>query len=107
MNDGICHGTASFQRYLSDRREARWGCMEGMDVKEPGMRRRQAMRIIYEELCIRNAEEADCAQLAKWWNDGSVMAHAGFPRGLGITAEEIREQIKYDSDQTPPGGGYP
>ncbi|MCI9073563.1 MAG: GNAT family N-acetyltransferase [Lachnospiraceae bacterium] len=58
------------------------------------------MRIIYEELCIRNAEEADCAQLAKWWNDGSVMAHAGFPRGLGITAEEIREQIKYDSDQT-------
>jgi len=42
----------------------------------------------------------DCAQLAKWWNDGSVMAHAGFPRGLGTTAEKIQEQIGTDSDDT-------
>lgn len=45
-------------------------------------------------------KEADGAQHAKWWNGGSVMAHAGFPRGIGITTEEIREQIKCDSDQT-------
>ena len=28
------------------------------------------------------------------------MAHAGFPNGLGTTAEEIEEQIKNDSDDT-------
>ncbi len=56
------------------------------------------MNIICKELCIRNAESADCAQLAKWWNDGSVMAHAGFPGGLGTTAEKIQEQIANDSD---------
>lgn len=58
------------------------------------------MNIIYRDLCIRNAESADCAQLAKWWNDGSVMAHAGFPKGLGTTAESIQEQIENDSDDT-------
>ena len=42
------------------------------------------MKIIHCDLCIRNAEEKDCEQLAAWWNDGSVMAHAGFPNGLGI-----------------------
>lgn len=58
------------------------------------------MNIIHRDLCIRNAESADCAQLAKWWNDGSVMAHAGFPKGLGVTAEKIQEQIESDSDDT-------
>lgn len=58
------------------------------------------MKIIHKDICIRNAESADCAQLAKWWNDGSVMAHAGFPNGLGTTAEKIQEQIENDSDDT-------
>ncbi len=58
------------------------------------------MRIEHGELCIRNAGSADCARLAAWWNDGGVMAHAGFPNGLGTTAEEIEEQIKNDSDDT-------
>lgn len=58
------------------------------------------MKIIHNDLCIRNAESADCIQLAKWWNDGSVMAHAGFPDGLGTTAEKIQEQIQKDSDDT-------
>lgn len=56
------------------------------------------MKIIHKDLCIRNAENADCAQLAKWWNDGSVMAHAGFPEGLGTTAELIQKQIESDND---------
>ena len=58
------------------------------------------MRIIHQDICIRNAESADCAQLARWWNDGRVMAHAGFPDGLGTTAEQIQEQIESDSDDT-------
>ncbi|MBQ7670154.1 MAG: GNAT family N-acetyltransferase [Clostridia bacterium] len=47
---------------------------------------------------IRNAESDDCEKLAAWWNDGAVMAHAGFPAGLGITADEIRRKIASDSD---------
>ncbi len=58
------------------------------------------MKIIHCDLCIRNAEEKDCEQLAAWWNDGSVMAHAGFPNGLGITEAEIQEKIANDSDST-------
>lgn len=58
------------------------------------------MRIEKDDICIRNAEKEDCEQLAKWWNDGSVMAHAGFPLGLGTTAEEIEKSILTDSDDT-------
>ena len=47
--------------------------------------------IQYENLTIRQAEVADAKQLAAWWNDGAVMAHAGFPNGLGTTEEEIIE----------------
>ena len=32
---------------------------------------------------------ADAEQLTAWWNDGAVMAHAGFPNGLGTTIEEV------------------
>lgn len=48
-------------------------------------------KIQYENLTIRQAEVADAKQLAAWWNDGAVMAHAGFPNGLGTTEEEIIE----------------
>lgn len=58
------------------------------------------MRIKNGDLCIRNAESADCTQLAAWWNDGAVMAHAGFPNGLGTTAEAVAAQIASDTDDT-------
>ena len=58
------------------------------------------MNIRYNDLCIRNAEKRDCEQLAAWWNDGKVMAHAGFPNGLGTMAKEIEAQIKNDTDDT-------
>ena len=58
------------------------------------------MRIVFRDLEIRNAERADCAQLCRWWNDGAVMAHAGFPNGLGTTEEKIAAQIATDSDDT-------
>ena len=58
------------------------------------------MRIEHKDICIRNAEASDCLQLAKWWNDGKVMAHAGFPLGLGTTAEEIEKSITTDRDDT-------
>ncbi len=52
-----------------------------------------------ENLLIRNATAADAQQLAAWWNDGNVMAHAGFPNGLGITAEEIAASLAKDTDE--------
>lgn len=58
------------------------------------------MRIDYKELTIRDAGSEDAAQLAAWWNDGEVMAHAGFPHGLGTTAERIAEDISDDTDET-------
>ena len=47
------------------------------------------MHIKYDSLTIRDAVAADAAQLAAWWNDGAVMAHAGFPNGLGTTVEKV------------------
>ena len=52
----------------------------------------------HKELTIRNAEKSDCAQLAAWWNDGKIMAHAGFPNGLQTTEEKIAAQIASDAD---------
>ena len=45
--------------------------------------------IRYKNLTIRQDEASDAKQLAAWWNDGAVMAHAGFPHGLGTTEEEV------------------
>ena len=47
------------------------------------------MHIKYDSLTIRDAVAADAAQLTAWWNDGTVMAHAGFPNGLGTTVEKV------------------
>ena len=37
------------------------------------------MKLQFENLTIRQAEAADAKQLTAWWNDGAVMARAGFP----------------------------
>lgn len=42
---------------------------------------------------IRTATTDDVNQLVTWWNDGAVMAHAGFPRGLGTTTEEVAAKL--------------
>ena len=56
------------------------------------------MHITHDNLTIRNALPGDATQLRAWWNDGAVMAHAGFPKGLGTTARKIRKSLKKDSD---------
>ena len=42
---------------------------------------------------FRKAQVSDAELLAKWWNDGNIMEHAGFPDGLGITVNEVRDKI--------------
>lgn len=45
-------------------------------------------------LIIRSAIIEDAERVTQWWNDGEVMAHAGFPNGLGQSVEETMSQIK-------------
>lgn len=58
------------------------------------------MYLQHDNIVIRNATAADAPQLAAWWNDGSVMAHAGFPLGLGTSAEKIAADLANDTDTT-------
>ena len=53
----------------------------------------------WRNLCIRAAIPEDASLLARWWNDGAVMAHAGFPFGLGRSAEQIAADLETDSDE--------
>jgi RimJ/RimL family protein N-acetyltransferase len=52
------------------------------------------MNIFFENIVIREATAADAEQLALWWNDGAIMAHAGFPNGLHISVEQVRHDIE-------------
>jgi RimJ/RimL family protein N-acetyltransferase len=53
-----------------------------------------------ENIKIRNAVSTDAEQLCEWWNDGKIMAHAGFPNGLNTTIDEISKSLATDSDDT-------
>lgn len=51
------------------------------------------MELRQDPLLIRSALSKDAAQLAAWWNDGAVMAHAGFPNGIGTDADTVQKQL--------------
>lgn len=57
------------------------------------------MLLKQDNLTIRNATADDAQQLAAWWNDGSVMAHAGFPNGLGTTVEKVIAGIAKNTEK--------
>lgn len=50
-------------------------------------------------LVIRNANAGDAQILCNWWNDGEIMAHAGFPNGIGTTEQEVLEKLRTDTDR--------
>jgi RimJ/RimL family protein N-acetyltransferase len=56
------------------------------------------MHLINGSLIIRNATSNDAQILCNWWNDGKIMAHAGFPHGLGTTADKIALEVASDTD---------
>lgn len=58
------------------------------------------MKLLYNEIAIRNANPSDAELLAAWWNDGNIMAHAGFPLGLGTNSQKIAKELEEDSDTT-------
>lgn len=51
------------------------------------------MELQHGNILLRDATKADAKQLAEWWNNGAVMAHAGFPNGLGTSEEKVAEDI--------------
>lgn len=55
------------------------------------------MLLIDDNLVIRNATVNDVQILCKWWSDGKVMAHAGFPNGLYTDPKKLAEQIENES----------
>lgn len=58
------------------------------------------MHLTQGGLTVRVARKEDAARLCAWWNDGTVMAHAGFPNGLGTTTSAVEKQIAADADET-------
>lgn len=58
------------------------------------------MYIKKDTLVIRSATIADAQVLTDWWNNGVIMAHAGFPNGLGQSHEETIRQVK-ENDNHP------
>ena len=52
------------------------------------------MKIKKDNILIRSANTDDTILLNKWWNDGKVMEHAGFPNGLEQTLKDTRKSIE-------------
>ena len=51
------------------------------------------MRLEFQNIVVRNTTLEDAKQLEIWWNDGNVMAHAGWPLGTGQTEAEIAAKL--------------
>ena len=56
------------------------------------------MKISNREFCIRNATSGDAKLLTEWWNNGKIMAHAGYPNGIGTTEESVTKLIQEDNN---------
>lgn len=56
------------------------------------------MLLTYKNLKIRNATPEDAQLLCQWWNDGEIMAHAGFPNGLNTNTGKIIAELSTDAD---------
>ena len=44
-------------------------------------------------IVLRTAEIIDAQVLLSWWNDGKVMAHAGFTKGLNTSLDNVLKNI--------------
>lgn len=55
------------------------------------------MDLEYKDLKIRKTSLEDAGLLLNWWNDGSVMAFAGYPDGKKTKEVIIRHYIDHDT----------
>ena len=51
-----------------------------------------------KRLLIRRATVADAGMYVALWNDPRVMAHVGFPEGLGVDESEMTRRIRDKPD---------
>lgn len=51
-----------------------------------------------KNISIKSATEADAPLLLYWWNDGEIMAHAGFPLGAQTTLEKVKNSISKNTE---------
>jgi len=58
------------------------------------------MELKKDNLLIRYATKNDAEILCKWWNDGKIMAHAGYPNGINTTIEKIEKQLSEETNET-------
>ncbi len=52
------------------------------------------MKLSNEQLMIRSTSVNDVDILCKWWADGQIMAHAGFPNGIKTNKEKLKLKIE-------------
>ena len=71
-----------------------------LKINENKLHKREKMELIEGNLKIRYATKNDAKILCNWWNDGKIMAHAGFPNGINTTVEKIEKQISEETDET-------
>ncbi len=51
-----------------------------------------------DNLVIRTATPDDAPILCNWWNDGRIMAHAGFPEGIGTTVPAVIDNLAAENN---------
>ncbi|GFP75373.1 GNAT family N-acetyltransferase [Clostridium fungisolvens] len=56
------------------------------------------MYLSSKEIIIRHATISDVQTLCKWWADGEVMAHAGFPNGIYTDSDKLMDSIRNETD---------
>lgn len=55
------------------------------------------MYIEDNDLSIRSADLNDVNILCKWWSDGKIMTHAGFPNGINTDKEKLKNRLSIDN----------
>lgn len=48
-----------------------------------------------ESIRIKETSEDDLPNILRLWNDGNVMSFVGFPNGLGVTIEKLKEWLSW------------
>lgn len=56
------------------------------------------MIIRKDNLLIRSATPDDAPILCDWWNDGTIMAHAGYPKGIGTTIPAVIDNLAAENN---------
>lgn len=50
------------------------------------------------KIMVRPVQLEDASILVKWWNDGNLMKHVGFSKGLNTNIDKVKMQISKQND---------